>query len=88
LFPVLMPEEVDADDADEGESDEESLAIVGNFEDAADIEVVQKTLTDAGIWFKVEEGDEEEGTMIQTRLEDLERALGVVEEAFGEEDPN
>ena len=50
--------------------------------------MARKALTAAGIWFEVEEGDEEEGTMIRTRLEDLERALEVVEEAFGEEGPN
>jgi hypothetical protein len=89
LFPVLQPEEVEErDDAVEGESEEEPLAIVGNFEEAADIAVARKALTAAGIWFEVEEGDEEEGTMIRTRLEDLERALEVVEEAFGEEGPN
>jgi hypothetical protein len=89
LFPVLQPEEVKKhDDADDGESEEEPLAIVGNFGEAADIAVARKALTDAGIWFEVDEGDEEEGTMIRTRLEDLERALEVVEEAFDEEKPN
>jgi hypothetical protein len=89
LFPVLQPEDVrEHAAADDGESDEEPLAIVGNFGEAADIAVARKALTDAGIWFEVDEGDEEEGTMIRTRLEDLERALEVVEEAFDEENPN
>ena len=88
LFPVLPPEEVvEADHADDGEDEAESLAIVGNFEEAADVAVARKALADAAIWFEVDDGDEEEGTMIRTRLEDLERALEVVEEAFGEEDP-
>jgi hypothetical protein len=88
LFPVLPPEEVvEVDHAGDGEDEAESLAIVGNFGEAADVAVARKALADAGIWFEVDEGDEEEGTMIRTRLEDLERALEVVEEAFGEEDP-
>ena len=88
LFPLLQPEEVREHDAEDGEGEEEPLAIVGNFEEAGDVAVARKALTDAGIWFEVDEGDEEEGTMIRTRLKDLERALEVVEEAFDEENPN
>jgi hypothetical protein len=94
LFPVLAADEVE--DADVVDDEDESLFTVGEFEVDADAEVARKALTDAGIWFKAGKETQEaqggqaafDGTVIEVRLEDLERALGVVEEAFGEEDPN
>jgi hypothetical protein len=80
LFPVMVPEE--AGDVDEGGEDE-VLSIVGDFE-GDDAEIVRKALTDADIWFQAEEEEGIAGTMIEVRPEDWERAMAVVEEAFGE----
>jgi hypothetical protein len=82
LFPVLAADEVD--DSEGPDDGEDSLAVVGSFQEAVDAEVAQKALTDAGIWFKAD-GDDE-GTMVEVRPEDLERALEAVEEAFSEAD--
>jgi hypothetical protein len=83
LFPVLAPEEMDSDDQ---EGDEEILSIVGDFELAADAEIAKKALTDAGIWFQAEQDEGVVGTMIEVRYADFERAMEVVEEAFGAEE--
>lgn len=82
LFPVLEADEVDDSGDDDGGG--ELPAIVGNFE-GADAEIVRKTLTDAGIWFQGEAEEGVDGTMIEVRFEDWERALALVEAAFGEE---
>jgi len=79
LFPVLAPEEMD--DADD-EGDEEMLSIVGDFELAADAEIAKRALTDAGIWFQADTEPGVEGTMIEVRYADFERAMEVVEAAF------
>jgi hypothetical protein len=95
LFPVLAADEVeDADFIDDDE--DESLFTVGDFEVEADAVVARKALADAGIWFKAEKQTEEardgnpaaEWTSIEVKLEDLERALKIVEEAFSEDAPN
>jgi len=86
LFPVMSADEIGDDAAVDGE--EESLFMVGNFEDAADSEIAQKALTDAGIWFNAvkdtDETAEWQGTTIEVKMDDLERALAVVETAFDE----
>ena len=83
LFPVLSPEEMDSDDE---EGDEEILSIVGDFESAADAEIVKKTLTGAGIWFQAEAEEGVEGALIEVRYADFERAMEIVEEAFAAEE--
>ena len=86
LFPVMSADEIADDAAVDGE--EESLFMVGNFEDAADSEIAQKALADAGIWFNAVKGTDEtaewQGTTIEVKMDDLERALAVVETAFDE----
>ena len=82
LFPLLAPEELDAQDDPDGEED--VLTVVGDFEEAADAELARKALTDAGIWFQVEKDDGADWTTIMARSEDLERALTAVEQAFSE----
>ena len=56
--------------------------MVGNFQDETDVEIARKALTDAGIWFNtVKDTDETadwQGTTIEVKMEDLERALEVV----------
>jgi hypothetical protein len=83
LFPALSPEEMDSDDE---EGDEEILSIVGDFESAADAEIVKKALTGAGIWFQAEAEEGVEGTLIEVRYADIGRALEIVEEAFAAEE--
>ena len=93
LFPILAADEVE--DSEEGD-DEEALFPVCSFDVEADAIVARKALREAGIWFKSEKQTEEaqdgkpafEWTSIEAKLEDLERALKVVEEAFDEENPN
>jgi hypothetical protein len=84
LFPVLA-----ADEVDHSEADDEALMAVGTFDVAEDVEVVRKALTDAGVWFRVDDGDKSDpewgGTLVEVRVEDWDRALEVVEAAFGEE---
>jgi hypothetical protein len=81
LFPVLAPEEMDSPDE---EGDEEILSIVGDFELAADAEIAKKALTEAGIWFQADTEPGVEGTLIEVRYADYERAMEVVETAFDE----
>src|SRR5665213_1860733 len=89
LFPVMAADEI-AGSEDGADDDENALLMVGNFQDAADAELAEKALTDAGIWFSAvkdtDETAEWEGTTIEVKMEDLERALEVVEEAFGAEE--
>jgi len=89
LFPVMAADEI-AGSEDGADDDENALLMVGNFQDAADAELAQKALTDASIWFNAvkdtDETAEWEGTTIEVKMEDLERALEVVEEAFGAEE--
>ncbi|HEY5328945.1 MAG TPA: hypothetical protein VIJ79_03595 [Acidobacteriaceae bacterium] len=89
LFPVMSADEI-VDSEDGADDDENALLMVGNFQDAADAELAEKALTDAGIWFNAvkdtDETAEWEGTTIEVKMEDLERALEVVEEAFGAEE--
>src|SRR5665213_964962 len=89
LFPVMAADEIAASE-DGADDDENALLMVGNFQDAADAELAQKALTDAGIWFNAvqdtDDSAEGEGTTIEVKMEDLERALEVVEEAFGAEE--
>jgi len=89
LFPVMAADEL-GHPGDDSADDEDALFMVGNFQDEADVELAQKALTDAGIWFNAvkdtDETAEWEGTTIEVRMEDLERALEVVEEAFGAEE--
>ena len=85
-------QELSADEIDEAygdvEGDEEALYMVGNFEEAADVEIARKALTDAGIWFDAVKDETVEwlGTNIMVKRDDLERALEVVETAFEEAD--
>ena len=79
LFPVLAVDEMD--DSGDEDGDEEILSIVGNFE-AADAELAQKALTEADVWFQAEQEEGVDGTMIEVRQEDWERAMEVVETAF------
>lgn len=85
LFPVAVAEETDGHG---GGADDEPYFTVCEFESDADIALARKALTEANIRFKASKDDGEmsfEGTMIEVRLEDLERALAVVEAAFGDE---
>ncbi len=71
-----------------GDAEETPFFIVGEFETDADIALARKALADANIRFKASKEDAEAGsasTTIEVRLEDMERALAVVEAAFGEE---
>jgi len=87
LFPVMAADEL-GDPAEGSDGEEESLFMVGNFQDEADVEIAQKALTEAGIWFNAvkdtDEGADWEGTTIEVKMDDLERALAVVETAFDE----
>lgn len=88
LFPLA---EVDESDGNPDDSGEEDLYQVGNFELEADAEIASKALRDADIWFTAERvavdptDSSVECTFIEVRFEDMERALEVVEEAFGAE---
>jgi hypothetical protein len=89
LFPVLAPDEIGHLEEDEG--DEEVLLPVGTFDVKADAELAHKALTDAGVWFSAESddwvseaGNKVESTTLQVRAKDLDRAIEVVEAAFGE----
>jgi hypothetical protein len=87
LFPVMAEDEL-GDLGALPDDEEEALFMVGNFQEAADAELAQKALTDAGIWFSAvkdtDEGADWEGTTIEVKMDDLERALEVVETAFEE----
>jgi len=88
LFPLA---EVDERDDETDAFGEEEFYQVGNFELEEDAEVASKALRDAGIWFKAERivvdpmEPSMECTFMEVRFEDMERALEVVEEAFGTE---
>lgn len=90
LFPLA---EVQEGDHETEASEEEELYQVGNFELEEDAEIAAKALRDAGIWFQSEriavdptgrtEDPSVECTFMEVRFADMERALEVVEEAFG-----
>jgi hypothetical protein len=88
LFPLAEVDENDDGEADASVEEEEPLGMVGNFEDKADVEIAQKALTEAGIWFnavnEIDEGADSGVTTIEVKMEDVERALEVVEAAFDE----
>jgi hypothetical protein len=89
LFPLAEQETNRGADV---EGDEDSLLTVGEFVAYDDVELVRKALTDAGIKFEATKESVEEYmepgqaavdvTTVQVRVEDLERALEVVEAAF------
>ena len=92
LFPLLAVQGAEHDQGDAGDEDE-ALFPVGEFELLADAEIAQTALANAGIWFKVDTGTEDDrshdaaawdGASIQVRLDDLEAALQIVEAAFQE----
>ncbi|MDQ2925422.1 MAG: hypothetical protein M3R43_07705 [Acidobacteriota bacterium] len=71
-----------------GDAEETPFFVVGEFETDADIALARKALADANIRFNASKEADEAGsvsTTIEVRLEDMERALEVVEAAFGEE---
>ncbi len=84
LFP---PEESDGkgDEPADGEDFSEELTVLGTFE-AADAAIARKALTEAGMVFETQDDEEENSgtTLFEVRQEDLERAMAVVEAAFGE----
>lgn len=92
LFPLLAVQGAEHDQGDVGDEDE-ALFPVGEFELLADAEIAQTALANAGIWFKVDMGTEDDpsheaaawdGASILVRLDDLETALQIVEAAFQE----
>lgn len=92
LFPLLAVQGAEHDQGDGGDEDE-ALFPVGEFELLADAEIAQTALANAGIWFKVDTGTEDDpshdaaawnGASILVRLDDLEAALQIVEAAFQE----
>ena len=92
LFPLLAVQGAEHDQGDAGDEDE-ALFPVGEFELLADAEIAQTALANAGIWFKVDTGTEDDpsheaaawdGASIMVRLDDLEAALQIVEAAFQE----
>jgi hypothetical protein len=82
LFPVMKPEEMEEPDGDD------ALFPVGTFDVEADAEAARKALSDAGIWFRAEKDSDDEagweGTLIEVRLKDEQRALEAIEAAFSE----